>query len=89
MHARQYILACESEEDQRTWMNLLSMASIAFGSGQASMQRVSDKPHTIADDTAAELASMARVSEERRGGVRASRVDGMHAMASFLVAGGS
>jgi hypothetical protein len=37
--ARKYVFAAEDERDMRTWMNVMSLASIAFGTGKASMQK--------------------------------------------------
>ena len=56
----------------RTWMNLLSLASIAYGSGFASTATVAAEAEvpTIADDTAVDLEAMAKISVERAGGVR-------------------
>lgn len=38
--ARKYIFAAEDEREMKTWMNVMSLASIAFGTGKASMQKV-------------------------------------------------
>ena len=37
--ARKYIFAAETESDMKKWMNVMSLASIAFGSAQASMKK--------------------------------------------------
>ncbi len=68
--ARKYILAAEDERDMKTWMNVLSLASIAFGSGKASMAKPTTAPPRLADDHDRELELMQKRAAERAGGVR-------------------
>lgn len=37
---RQYVFAAESEQEMKVWMNVMSLACIAFGTGEASMSKV-------------------------------------------------
>ena len=50
-------------------MNMLSLASIAFGSGKASMARPSKAPQQLIDEHDAELMMMQKRASERAGGV--------------------
>ena len=59
----------------KTWMNVLSLASIAFGSGKASMAKASKAPQQLAEDNDAELALMQRRAAERAGGVTVSQAE--------------
>lgn len=70
--ARKYILAAEDERDMKTWMNVLSLASIAFGSGKASMARAPTAPPRLADDHDKDLEMMQKRAAERAGGVAGS-----------------
>jgi hypothetical protein len=69
---RSYILAAEDDKEMKTWMNVLSLASIAFGSGKASMARPSKTPQQLADEHDAELALMQKRAAERAGGISAT-----------------
>ena len=64
------MLAADNMEEMKIWMNLLSLASIAFGSGVASRTRDNDE-HAVplSDGTAVDLEAMADLSAERAGGV--------------------
>lgn len=53
----------------KTWMNVLSLASIAFGTGKASMAKPSKAPVQLSSDHDADLAQMQRRGAERAGGV--------------------
>jgi hypothetical protein len=50
-------------------MNILGLASIAFGTGVASRSKMTDQPSSLSDDTALDLENMAVMSAERAGGV--------------------
>ncbi len=69
--ARQYIFAAESQEDMKTWMNVMGLASIAFGSGQASMTKTSKDVQVLADDSI-DLAGLQQRAADRAGGVKGS-----------------
>eukprot|EP00049_Salpingoeca_infusionum_P000510 m.40372 g.40372 ORF g.40372 m.40372 type:complete len:809 (+) comp10434_c1_seq1:87-2513(+) len=68
--ARTYIFAAEDERDMRTWMNVMSLASIAFGSGKASTMRT-DKPASLFDEHSAEVEVLQKRAADRAGGVEA------------------
>eukprot|EP00048_Salpingoeca_helianthica_P015518 m.227187 g.227187 ORF g.227187 m.227187 type:complete len:806 (-) comp17143_c0_seq1:162-2579(-) len=70
--ARKYILAAEDERDMKTWMNVLSLASIAFGSGKASMAKPTTAPPRLADDHDKDLELMQKRAADRAGGVAGS-----------------
>lgn len=63
---RKYVFAAETLEDMKTWMNVMSLASIAFGSGKASMAKDTGSRRLAAD---AELDTMKERASERSGGV--------------------
>ena len=68
---RTYVLAADTLSDMRTWMNLLALASIAFGSGAAAVAASAvPAPTIIAGDVADELVRLAGTADARRGGVR-------------------
>eukprot|EP00051_Salpingoeca_urceolata_P001249 m.39564 g.39564 ORF g.39564 m.39564 type:complete len:1241 (+) comp11285_c0_seq1:36-3758(+) len=66
--ARKYVFAAEDEKEMKTWMNVMSLASIAFGSGEASMKKLEAVPQ-LAEDDDHELKLMQRKAQERVGGV--------------------
>ena len=45
--ARKYIFAAESGEEMKVWMNVMSLACIAFGTGKASMAKVEKKVNLL------------------------------------------
>lgn len=63
---RKYVFAAETEAEMRAWMNFMSLASIAFGSGKASASKPGASAR-LADDT--ELSAMAERAAARAGGV--------------------
>eukprot|EP00055_Hartaetosiga_balthica_P006035 m.18532 g.18532 ORF g.18532 m.18532 type:complete len:811 (-) comp4975_c1_seq1:916-3348(-) len=67
--ARTYYFACDNAEDMKKWMNVMSLASISFGSGKASMAKASSKPSTLTSDAEAEMVKLRRKASERAGGV--------------------
>lgn len=44
-NARSYLFAAEDEREMKTWMNVMSLASIAFGTGKASMNKAVRSAH--------------------------------------------
>eukprot|EP01147_Barroeca_monosierra_P004399 gene4399-6671_t len=68
-NARKYIFAAETESDMKKWMNVMSLASIAFGSAKASLQKPRAKPGILSEDNDADLALMQKRGAERAGGV--------------------
>ncbi|EGD73140.1 hypothetical protein PTSG_04853 [Salpingoeca rosetta] len=67
--ARKYIFSAETESDMKKWMNVMSLASIAFGSAKASMKKADAKPGVLTDDNDEDLKLMQRRAAERAGGV--------------------
>eukprot|EP00042_Codosiga_hollandica_P046244 m.484138 g.484138 ORF g.484138 m.484138 type:complete len:798 (-) comp57197_c1_seq9:252-2645(-) len=65
---RQYMFAADTQDEMRTWMNVLSLASIAYGSGQASSRQDVVQPE-LSGSTVVELENMALISLDRAGGV--------------------
>ena len=51
-------------------MNVMSLASIAFGTGEASMAKGSGEPEDLVEDAARAMAAMSTRAAERAGGVR-------------------
>eukprot|EP00043_Microstomoeca_roanoka_P017841 m.187570 g.187570 ORF g.187570 m.187570 type:complete len:803 (-) comp16714_c0_seq3:1065-3473(-) len=69
--ARKYIFAAETESDMKKWMNVMSLASIAFGSAKASMKKAEAKPGVLTDDNDEDFKLMQKRAAERAGGVTA------------------
>jgi hypothetical protein len=55
---RKYIFAAESDKDMKTWMNVMSLASIAFGTGRAAMSKAWKEAPKLSDETDPELLMM-------------------------------
>jgi len=66
---RQYVFAADNAAEMKQWMNVMSLASIAFGSGKASMQKTVTSGR-LADDS--ELDSLMQKAPARVGGVSGS-----------------
>lgn len=67
--ARTYIFAAESMEEMKVWMNLMSLASIAFGSGKASRMKVDTSVRDLSNDADPEFKLMQQRASDRAGGV--------------------
>lgn len=63
---RKYVFAAETEAEMKAWMNFMSLASIAFGSGKASAAKLGGSSR-LADDS--ELSTMRERAAARAGGV--------------------
>ena len=69
--SRKYLFAAEDDKEMKTWMNVISLATIAFGSGKASMTRVSAAAPVLSAGVAQDKdwALMQARAGERAGGV--------------------
>ena len=63
---RQFVFAAESQEEMKTWMNVMSLASIAFGTGKASMAKATGAVRLAGDQ---EMDGLMQNAPERGGGV--------------------
>eukprot|EP00045_Choanoeca_perplexa_P016926 m.235406 g.235406 ORF g.235406 m.235406 type:complete len:797 (+) comp17403_c0_seq2:184-2574(+) len=68
-NARSYLFAAEDEREMKTWMNVMSLASIAFGTGRASMAKADGQPKALTSDNDSELQLMQERAQARAGGV--------------------
>ena len=66
---RKYIFSAESEKEMKTWMNVMGLASIAFGTGKASMTKSSKEAPRLSEDQDVDLQLMQKRAVERAGGV--------------------
>eukprot|EP00053_Salpingoeca_punica_P017075 m.163317 g.163317 ORF g.163317 m.163317 type:complete len:737 (-) comp17110_c2_seq1:638-2848(-) len=69
---RKYIFAAENDKDMKTWMNVMSLASIAFGTGKAAMSKTWKEAPKLSDEKDPELLLMQKRGAERAGGVTAA-----------------
>ena len=63
------MFAAETLEEMKTWMNVLSLASIAFGTGQASMSKRQSEDVSLVSSEREDIESLQKKAIERAGGV--------------------
>lgn len=76
---REYEMAADSEEEMKVWMNVMSLASIAFGSGKASAAKADTGLQALADDHVSDFEVMQKRAMDRAGGVTGSDDTVQHA----------
>eukprot|EP00039_Didymoeca_costata_P015190 m.254297 g.254297 ORF g.254297 m.254297 type:complete len:767 (-) comp16170_c2_seq1:2644-4944(-) len=66
---RQYVFAAESEQEMKVWMNVMSLACIAFGTGEASMSKDKQEVVPLSSVNDEEFDKMQERAALRAGGV--------------------